>query len=158
MSWRAASANCWTVSKSIRRSEPLRARVLDVRLIELPTFAREDGELVVAESAGHVPFAIARVFTLRAPKGAVRGSHAHKACAQFMMCVLGAVEVTCDDGIDHKFFRLERGNQGLFVPASLWASETFVADQSVLTVLCDRPYEADDYIRDHAAFLAWRRA
>jgi len=124
----------------------------------LPTFARADGELMVAESGAGVPFPIARVFTIRAPKGAIRGAHAHMRCSQFMICVCGAVEVACDDGSITETFPLDRGDLGLLVPRSLWASVRFVKSESLLLVLCDRPYEADDYMRDHAAFLAWRRS
>jgi len=74
--------------------------VAQVRLIELPRHARADGELVAAEAGAHVPFAIVRLFTVTAPAGARRGEHAHRRCSQFMLCVHGAVEITCDDGRD----------------------------------------------------------
>jgi hypothetical protein len=28
----------------------------------------------------------------------------------------------------------------------------------VLSVLCDRPYEEDDYLREYERFVAWRNA
>ena len=110
------------------------------------------------EGLKDVLFSIARLFTVRAEAGAVRGRHAHKQCAQFMIAVHGAIDVECDDGLDKKIFALTDGRHGLLVPPGIWASETYKKADSVLAVLCDRPYEQDDYIRDHADFLAWRAA
>jgi dTDP-4-dehydrorhamnose 3,5-epimerase-like enzyme len=126
------------------------------RFIELPCHRRDDGEVVVAEAAAQVPFAIARMFTLTAPAGAVRGNHAHRRCSQFMQCVHGIVEVTCSDGHGQKIFVLDRRDRALLVPPGIWNTVTFRQGHSVVTVLCDRPYEEGDYIRDYADYLAFR--
>jgi hypothetical protein len=128
-----------------------------VRTIELPHHTRADGEVIVAESTAQVPFAIARLFTVTAPAGAERGRHAHRLCSQFMMCVIGAVEIVCDDGCEQRLFALNRGHLGLLVPPMIWNTVFFREPNSVLTVLCDRIYEADDYIHDRADFLALRQ-
>jgi dTDP-4-dehydrorhamnose 3,5-epimerase-like enzyme len=138
-------------------SPPDACRVTDLRLVAVPAFARDGGEIAVVAGERDVPFAIARVFTVRSPAGTTRGMHAHRRCAQFMVCPQGAVEISCDDGVEQKAFVLDRGNVGLLVPPTIWAAETFLADNSLLVVVCDRPYEANDYIRDHTEFLAWRR-
>jgi dTDP-4-dehydrorhamnose 3,5-epimerase-like enzyme len=130
--------------------------VADVKLVELELHAREDGDLVVIQQGKSIPFAASRVFTVRATGGAVRGRHAHKRCVQFLVCVHGSIEVVCDDGTEKKTFVLDAVNKGLLVPASIWATETYVVAGSVLNVLCDRHYEAEDYIRDYDQFLAWR--
>ena len=130
--------------------------ITDVRTIELPRHTRADGEVVVAEAAAHVPFAIERIFTITAPKGAERGNHAHKLCSQFMLCVSGAVDVVCDDGREKRTQTLDRGSLALLVPPMIWNTVIFRADASVLAVLCDRLYEAHDYISDYAAFMALR--
>lgn len=127
------------------------------QLVELALHARDGGELVVVEEGKALPYAAARVFTVRAGEGAVRGRHAHKQCSQFMLCVHGAIEVECDDGASKKTFVLDAGNKGLMVPPSIWATETYKTAGAVLTVLCDRPYEAEDYIRDYDEFVAYRR-
>jgi hypothetical protein len=132
-------------------------RVSDLRMTELPLHVRGDGELSVVEGCNHIPFPIARIFIVKAPMGAVRGKHAHKHCTQFMICPEGAVEVVCDDGTSRKAFLLNRGDQGLLVPPSIWAEETPRQERSVLLVLCDRPYEVNDYILDYAEFLDGRR-
>jgi dTDP-4-dehydrorhamnose 3,5-epimerase-like enzyme len=130
----------------------------EARLIDLPRHARGDGEVVVAEAAVQVPFRIERMFTLAAPAGAKRGRHAHRRCSQFMICVNGAVEVVCEDGRKKNTFALDRRNRGLLVPPGLWNIVEFRLEDSVLIVLCDRVYEANDYIRDYAEFLSFRES
>jgi dTDP-4-dehydrorhamnose 3,5-epimerase-like enzyme len=127
----------------------------EARLVELPRHARADGEVIVAEAAAQVPFRIERMFALAAPAGTKRGRHAHRLCSQFMICVSGAVEVVCEDGRRKSTFALNRRNQALLVPPGLWNTVEFRQNESVLIVLCDRVYEAHDYIRDYAEFLSF---
>jgi hypothetical protein len=103
-----------------------------------------------------VPFAITRVFVVKAASGDVRGEHAHKACTQFLTCPYGSVEVLCNDGRDAATFVLDRPDVGLLVPASIWATQTYRVHNSVLTVLCDQPYDPDDYIRDFNDYKRYR--
>lgn len=131
-------------------------QLTDARFIDLPRFARADGEVVVAEVAAQVPFRIERMFTLTAPAGARRGRHAHRRCSQFMICVNGAVDIVCEDGRRKNTFALDRRNRALLVPPGLWNVVEFRQQGSVLIVLCDRAYEADDYIHDYAEFLSFR--
>ena len=130
----------------------------EARLIELPRHARADGEVIVAEAAAQVPFRIERMFALAASAGAKRGRHAHRLCSQFMICVSGAVDVVCEDGSNKNTFALNRRNQALLVPPGLWNTVEFRQNESVLIVLCDRVYEAHDYIRDYAEFLSFRES
>lgn len=130
----------------------------DVRTIDLPRHARNDGEVVIAESGDSVPFAIARVFTVTAPRDAERAKHAHRLCSQFMICVHGTVDVVCDDGGNRRSFALDRSNLALLVPPTIWSTLTYRYANSVVAVLCDRRYEKDDYVRDYAEFVAMRKA
>ncbi len=130
----------------------------EARLVDLPRHARADGEVIVAETAAQVPFRIERMFALAAPAGAKRGRHAHRLCSQFMICVSGAVDVVCEDGSSKRTFTLDRPNEALLVPPGLWNTVVFRRSDSVLVVLCDRVYEADDYIRDYAEFLSFRES
>jgi dTDP-4-dehydrorhamnose 3,5-epimerase-like enzyme len=128
----------------------------DARLLKLPHHSRDDGEVVVAQGP-HVPFTIARLFTVSGPMDAERGKHAHRRCAQFMICVHGAIEVICDDGAAKRAFVLNRGNLALHVPPGIWNTIVFRKEDSVLAVLCDRPYEEEDYIRDYGVFISFRQ-
>jgi len=109
------------------------------------------------EAPTHVPFSIVRVFFVEAPNGAVRGQHAHRACAQFLTCPRGHVDVVCDDGTATATYVLDRPDRALLVPAGIWSEQMYKAQGSVLVVLCDRLYEADDYIRDYDAFKVYRQ-
>ncbi len=145
----------------MRLREAMAAAAFDldaVRTIELPRHARPDGEVVVAEGGSVVPFAIARMFTVKAPGGANRGEHAHRQCSQFMICVHGIIDIACDDGRSRRIFALDRSNLALVVPPTIWNTVMFRGGDSVLAVLCDRAYEEHDYIRDYAEFLAFREA
>lgn len=134
------------------------SKLTEARLIDLPRHVRTDGEVVVAEAAAQVPFRIERLFTLTAPVGGRRGRHAHRLCSQFMICVSGAVEVVCEDGNKQQTFVLNRRDRALLVPPGLWNTVEFLEGGSVLVVLCDRVYEANDYIRDYAEFLSFRES
>jgi len=128
------------------------------QIVKLPRHVSDDGEVVVAETAAQVPFRIERMFALTAPAGAQRGRHAHRRCSQFMICVSGAVNVVCEDGRNHEAFMLDRRDRALLVPPGLWNTVEFLERGSVLIVLCDRLYEADDYIRDYAEYLSFRES
>jgi hypothetical protein len=75
-----------------------------------------------------------------------------------MICVSGAVNVTCEDGARQKTFTLDRRDLALLVPPGLWNTVEFRQNDSVLVVLCDRVYEAPDYIHDYAEFLSFRES
>ncbi len=128
----------------------------DVKYLKLPSYPAENGELVVMEGVSDVPFSIARVFVVRASKGDVRGEHAHKLCSQLLICSSGKIDVSIDDGHEISKFSLDRPDIGLFLPPGIWAVENYLEDNSVLVVLCDRPYELNDYIREYDLFKEYR--
>ena len=129
-----------------------------VQLLKLPFDCAENGDLTVIEGLAHVPFAIARVFVVRGKDGSVRGQHAHRACTQLLTCPYGSVEVRCDDGNMRAAYILDRPDVGLLIPPGIWAQQSYLVANSVLTVLCDRPYESEDYIRNYDDFKAYRCA
>lgn len=111
-----------------------------------------NGDLCVYECGQHVPFNIRRVFTVSAKAGDIRGNHTHKKCTQLLVCVTGQIRVTCDDGSVITQHLLDSMDVGLLVPPGIWAKEEYLMDDAVLMVLCDRGYEAEDYIRDYNNF------
>lgn len=113
------------------------------------------GALCVYEGAGSVPFDIQRVFTVTAPKGSTRGNHAHRECAQLLVCVAGSIRVTSDNGSEKREFLLDGMGVGLLIPPRNWAKQEYLSDGAVLMVLCDRPYEAQDYIREYTEFKSF---
>jgi hypothetical protein len=129
-----------------------------VSLVKLPHYFEDNGDLVVMEGMINVPFAISRVFVVRAPDGGIRGQHAHRTCTQFLTCPREVIEVVCDDGERQVTFKLNHPNTGLLVPPGIWSQQTYLGRGAALTVLCDRHYEAADYIREYDEFLAFRRS
>ena len=124
-----------------------------VKLIEFPTFKEDNGELSVFEYGNQfVPFSIKRIFNVKSEIGSVRGKHAHRLCSQLLICSNGAIEVLCDDSVNQNVFMLDKPNYGLLVPPGIWAEERYIEHNSTMTVICDRIYEAEDYISDYELF------
>ena len=132
------------------------ASLADVRRIALPRHVRSDGAISVFEGGGAVPFEIARVFTVSAVDGAVRGRHAHKECAQLLVCLAGEIEVVADDGAERRREILSGPEEGLLLPPMIWGEQIYRGENALLLVLCDRVYDEADYLRDFAAFKAAR--
>ena len=135
----------------------MRNNLSTVKLVNLPYDFAENGDLTVMEGMIHIPFSIARVFIVRGSAGAIRGDHAHKACTQFLTCPYGAVEVRCSDGHNITVFILDKPEIGLLIPPSIWARQIYLQTNTVLTVLCDRPYESSDYIRNYENYKNYYR-
>ena len=122
-----------------------------VKLIELPYLKENNGDLVVAEGE-IIPFSIKRVFNVRQQKGDIRGRHAHRHCSQLLICTNGAVEVKCDNTRTTEVYILDKPNLGLFIPPGIWADQKYIKNNTILTVLCNRPYEEADYLRNYDDF------
>jgi dTDP-4-dehydrorhamnose 3,5-epimerase-like enzyme len=111
-------------------------------------FQDDRGSLDVLDIVDYAPFTPVRMFWISgvAP-GTARGGHAHKACSQFFVCISGKIQVDAFDGVANRTFQMQHG-EFLNVVPGIFATETFLEEGSVLLVLCDRPYEQDDYIHD----------
>jgi len=126
--------------------------MLKEKIIQFEVHSNSSGNLCVYESDDGVPFDIKRIFTVMAKKNEIRGNHAHKICQQLLVCVSGEIEVTCDDGLNQRIYRLSEMGKGLLIPAGIWASEKYINEGSVLMVLCDQAYEKNDYIFNYEEF------
>jgi hypothetical protein len=125
-------------------------------IVELPKFAEGRGLLVPIEFPKYVPFAVKRLFWIcDVPPGGERGAHAHKSCHQFMICTAGRIAITVFDGNLERSFELMAG-QALHVEPGIFATERFVDPGSILIVLCDKEYNADDYLPDREATAKFR--
>ena len=119
------------------------------------THARDlRGSLAAIEFAG-LPFRPQRAYTVYAvPNESVRGAHAHRTCAQLLVCLSGQVNCVADDGTSRQEFRLSRRDLGLFIPPLVWGMQYGYTTDAVLLVLAEHPYDADDYVRDYEEFLS----
>ena len=122
-----------------------------VKLIELPYLEENNGDLVVVEG-NIIPFNMSRVFTVRASKDSVRGEHAHRHCSQLLICTNGAVEVKCDDSRTTEIYVLDKPNFGLLIAPGIWTEQKYIKNNTILTVLCNRPFEEADYLRNYEDF------
>jgi len=127
-----------------------------VKLIELPYLKENNGDLVVVEGE-IIPFSIKRVFNVRQQKGDIRGRHAHLHCSQLLICTNGAVEVKCDDSRTTEIYVLDKPNFGLFIPPGIWADQKYIENNTILTVLCDSPFEEADYVRNYDDFMLFSK-
>lgn len=142
-------SNTWNISKP---------SVYDCSIIELPKYSFDEGNLTVVSSNVNVPFDIKRTFYLYdIPGGEQRGAHAHKDCHQFLVAASGAFEVVLDDGVNKRTVMLNRPFYGLHIPPGIWAAEQGFSSGSVCLVLASESYSEDDYIRDYASFVEYRR-
>ena len=129
--------------------------VAGVAVHDLPLVQDLRGNLTAGEVPGDVPFTPQRYFlVLDVPTGETRGSHAHRVCEQFLVCVTGSCAVVVDDGQNRLEVALDRPNRGLYIPPMVWATQYKYTRDAVLLVLASHPYEASDYIRDYEEFLA----
>jgi UDP-2-acetamido-3-amino-2,3-dideoxy-glucuronate N-acetyltransferase len=128
-------------------------RVRGVSLHRLISARDLRGSLTAAEFLG-LPFAPRRLFTVYdVPSESVRGAHAHRECAQFLMCLTGAVSCLIDDGSVREEVRLDSPDLGLHIPPMIWGTQWRYTRDAVLLVLASHPYDADDYIREYEEFL-----
>ena len=111
------------------------------------------GSLAAAEFPDDVPFVPRRCFfVFDVPGKEVRGAHAHRRCAQLLVCASGSVNVLLDDGRKSEEIVLDRPDLGLHVPPMVWAVQYRYSADAVLVVLASDPYDPADYIRDYEEF------
>jgi len=113
------------------------------------------GSLAALEFGDEFPFSPTRFFAVfGVPSGDVRGSHAHRVCEQFLVCLHGAVTCVVDNGKERRQVRLDRPDVGLYMPAMLWGAQFQYSSDAVLGVFASHAYDDEDYIREYEDFLA----
>ena len=113
------------------------------------------GNLSVGEFDRDIPFLPHRYFLVfDVPSEKTRGEHAHRQCHQFLICVKGSCAVVVDDGHSRAEVLLDAPDLGIHLPPMTWGIQYKYSADAVLLVFASRYYEAQDYIRDYAEFLA----
>jgi dTDP-4-dehydrorhamnose 3,5-epimerase-like enzyme len=121
------------------------------KVAEIPTTTQCDlrGMLTAVQFAGY-NFHAVRAFVVTAPRGTVRGGHAHRSGRQLMMRLSGEI------GIELRYQeRVERvsliaSDRALLIAPEVWALQTYEGENPSLLVLCDTEYDPDDYVLDPA--------
>lgn len=133
------------------------ATINEVKIIELPKFLDERGNLSFAEQLNHIPFEIKRTYWIYdVPGGENRGGHAYRENEEFIIALSGSFDVVVDDGVNKKTFTLNRSYYGLFVPAGLWRTMENFSTNSLAIEFGSEHYSEDDYIRDYEEYLRYR--
>lgn len=128
--------------------------VAGVCLTMLPLIPDLRGSLSFAEIGQKLPFEPKRYFIVFDVKSKeVRGEHAHRQLAQFLVCVKGSCSVVVDDGKHREEYQLDQPNIGLYLPPMTWGIQYKYSSDAVLLVLASDTYDPDDYIRDYDEFV-----
>lgn len=132
--------------------------ISDVKIIELPKFLDDRGNLSFAENNNQIPFEIKRTYWLYdVPGGITRGGHAEKNNEELVIAISGSFEIYVDDGKESRTFTLNRSYYGLYIPKGLWREIKEFSSNAVALEFGSTPYNLDDYIRDYNEFLEYAK-
>ena len=127
--------------------------ISDVKIVELPRFLDDRGNLSFAENNNQIPFEIKRTYWLYdVPGGITRGGHAEINNEELIIAISGSFEIYVDDGRESKTFILNRSYYGLYVPKGLWREIKNFSSNSVALEFGSIVYDVNDYIRDYDEF------
>ena len=128
------------------------------KIINLPKFLDERGNLSFIEEEKHIPFKIARSYWIYdVPGGEVRGGHAYKENQEFIVALSGSFDVILDNGDEKQIFHLNRSYYGLYIPKGWWRSMENFSTNSLALVVASTMYDKEDYIYDYEEFKKMKR-
>ena len=125
-----------------------------VRMVEFPQRGDERGQLVVVEGGQDIPFDIKRVFYIYgSDNSVVRGQHANRKSDFVLINVAGRSKVKVKDGEGNEaIYCLNRPHTGIYLPTMVWKDMYDFSEDSVLLVLTNTHYDANEYIRNYEEF------
>ena len=74
-----------------------------------------------------------------------------------LICANGALEVKCSDTKISETYVLDKPSLGLIIHPGVWADQRYLEDNTILTVLCDQPFDESDYIRSYEEFILFKQ-
>jgi dTDP-4-dehydrorhamnose 3,5-epimerase-like enzyme len=116
-----------------------------VRILDLDCFRDHRGSLTPM-TFDDVGFSVVRTFVVRAPRGAVRGGHAHRRVRQVLFRAGGTIDVDVSHRGDRARITLSEEHPAILIESGVWAQQTYVDDDSTLIVFADGPYEPGEYV------------
>lgn len=133
--------------------------VHDCKIIELPKFLDERGNLSFVQNHTQIPFEIKRTYWLYdVPGGVGRGGHGEKENEELVIAMSGSFNIMVDDGKEQKIFTLNRSYYGLYIPKGLWREIRDFSTNALALEFGSIEYSENDYIRDYAEFLTFRNS
>lgn len=128
--------------------------MINCKMIDMPAFAGEYGQLNAIEGGHNVPFKIQRVYYItKVPKNVMRGFHSHRALEQVLLCVNGSVKIRLKTPSQEEVVELNDPSKGLYIGYMVWREMFDFTKGAVLLVLASQHYTETDYIRDYAQYL-----
>lgn len=123
-------------------------------LITLRQHQDDRGPLaVLGQGEAVLPFSPQRLFLTHHATGSTRGEHAHRVCAQLLLCPHGSLRVRLDDGFHQEDVLLDQPHLALYVPPMIWAEQYDHSPDAVLLVAASHPYDPADYLRSRTEWL-----
>lgn len=127
------------------------------RIIELPKFLDDRGNLSFLENNAQIPFEIKRVHWIYdVPGGESRGGVAYKTTEEFIVAMSGSFDVVVRDGEREWKFSLNRSYKGIYIPAGYWRSVENFSSNSVAVIAASTYYDPSDAIRTMEELRAWQ--
>lgn len=124
------------------------------RMVQLPKFLDDRGNLSFFENGAQIPFEIKRVHWIYdVPGGEERGGLAYKETEEFIIAMSGSFDVVVDCGAGKEIYSLNRSYIGLYIPKGAWRAIANFSTNSVALVVASTHYNPDDAIRDYDEFL-----
>ena len=125
-----------------------------MRMLRFPTVHDPSGNLTWIQGDA-VPFVVKRQFYLHdVPTGARRGGHAHHELQEVVIALSGSFCVVTRDEDGWHRWPLERPDSGLYIGPHVWRYLADFSSNAVALILASTLYDAADYIRGEAAFVA----
>jgi len=126
----------------------------NVKLLQLPKFLDERGNLSFFENENHIPFKIRRTYWIYdVPGGEIRGGHAYRTLQEFIIALSGSFDVVVNDGNGTRKITLNRSYTGLYIPCMVWRHLENFSTNSLALIVSDQPYNEEDYIRNFHEFI-----
>ena len=120
---------------------------------KIKSLQKKSGTLIPISFKKNIPFKVKRIFFILGEKNFIRGDHAHKKCSQFLIPILGKINVSIENkngiikkNLDHK------KKEGYLLKPLTWCKIKFLSKNSILMVACDMEYDFKDYIEKYKDF------
>lgn len=127
---------------------------MEPKIINLPKYLDERGNLSFVQNFTHIPFQIKRTYWIYdVPGGESRGGHAFRNTEEFIIALSGSFDVVVDDGAEKKVYHLNRSYYGLYLPSGVWREIVNFSTNSVALEFASTEYDPSDYIRDYEEFI-----
>jgi dTDP-4-dehydrorhamnose 3,5-epimerase-like enzyme len=123
-----------------------------IKLIKLPHFKDERGELVPIELKDNIDWEAKRVYYAFNNKQ-TRGGHAHKTEKELFICARGEITARVHDGKEWQVYKLKGPDDAIYVHNWIWHEFTDFSEDGILLAVSSTNYDPNDYVRDFDQFL-----